>query len=291
MSITAAASTEPFKGIALMVLALFLLTLSDATTKWLGAAYPVGEIVCIRTGFAMLPVVVMVARSGGLASIRVNDAKGQAIRAMLYVVSTVLIASSMILLPLADAASLLFAGPLFIAALSMPMLREPVGWQRWCAVIVGFLGVLIMLRPTPAAIQPLALLPLAAALCSALRDIVTRRIAFTETSNAIMFWGTLALILASALVAPFGWRTPDWTDVGLMALAGILVGTAHYMMIGAYRYAEAALVSPFKYTAILWAATLGYVIWGDIPDLFIITGGALVIASGLYILRHEATRR
>ena len=126
-----------------------------------------------------------------------------------------------------------------------------------------------------------------AALFSSLRDIVTRRISATESTNAIMVWSTLGLILAGLLTIPLGWVAITWSDFALLALAGTLGGVAHILMVEAFRVAEAAVVSPFKYSAIIWAVTLGYVIWGDVPDLFIIVGGAFVIGSGLYILHRE----
>ena len=193
----------------------------------------------------------------------------------------------MILLPLADAAALLFAGPLFITALAIPMLGEHVGWRRWSAVFVGFVGVLIMLRPTPEAIQPLAIIPITAALSSAFRDIITRRISATESSNAIMFWSNAALLCAAALTSAFGWEPMRLIDLVFLALLGTVVGVAHWVMIEAFRLAEAAVISPFKYTAIVWASLFGYFFWGTVPDAYILSGGALVIASGLYILHRE----
>jgi drug/metabolite transporter (DMT)-like permease len=288
---TPALGSRPLMGIGLMTLALFLLTLGDAFTKWLGQSFPVGQIVCIRGVFMLLPIAIMTARSGGMASLQVAKPTDIALRSVLFIGTTVLIATSMILLPLADAAAILFAGPLFTTAIAPWILNEFVGWRRWTAVIVGFIGVLIMLRPTPEAIQILALFPLSAALCSAFRDVVTRKISATESTNAIMLWSTLALIAVSALSAPFGWKTPALTDLGLFAASGIIVGVAHYMMIESYRAADASVVSPFKYTAILWAVALGYVIWGDKPDAFILTGSVLVIGSGLYILYRETRRR
>ena len=260
-------------------------------TKWLGQNYPVGQIICLRGVFMLLPIAIMTARSGGISSLRVNKPTDIALRSVLFIGTTALIATSMILLPLADAAAILFAGPLFITAIAPWILNEIVGWRRWTAVTVGFVGVLIMLRPTPEAIQILALIPLTAALCSAFRDVVTRKISPTESTNAIMFWSTLALITVSALSAPFGWVAPSISELGLFATSGVLVGIAHYMMIESYRAADASVVSPFKYTAILWAVALGYIIWDDKPDAFILIGSFLVIGSGLYILYRETRRK
>ena len=279
------------RGIAYMVLALLLLTLSDAATKWLGDTFPVWQIVCLRAIFMFIPVGLLAARTGGLASLRVHDRRGLSIRVFFYIGSTTLIATSMILLPLADAATLLFAGPLFVTALAPTMLGEHIGWRRWAAVMVGFIGVVIMMRPTPEAIQPLALVPIVAALFSTFRDIATRRISATESTNAIMVWSTLGLVIVGLLTIPFGWVAVGWVDLSLLAFAGILSGVAHILMVEAFRVAEAALVSPFKYSAVIWAVALGYFIWGTVPDQFILVGGGFVIASGLYILHRETRRR
>ncbi len=290
MSATTATSDAPLKGIAFMVLAMFLLITSDAFTKWLGGDYSAWQIISIRSIFVLLIVCLIVWRRGGIPTLKVRNAGGQAIRAGCYVMTTMLIAISMILLPLADAEAMLFASPLFITALAAPLLAERVGWRRWAAVPVGFTGMLVMLRPTPDAIQVLALIPLAAAAFSAVRDILSRKLSVTESTNSIMFWSSLTVVVVTAMVAPFVWRPLAWGDLGLMAIAGTLVGSAHYLMVEAYRAAEAALVSPFKYSGLIWAVIFGFVIWGDIPDLWIITGGALVVASGLYIVHRETMR-
>lgn len=288
---TAAAPTAATKGILLMLLSLFMLTCSDATTKWLGAAYPAGQIICFRAVFSLLPILIMVALHGGKRSLRIVDRKGQAWRAFYFAVGTSLIAISMIVLPIADAAAILYAGPLIITALAVPLLKEQVGWRRWTAIAVGFGGIIIMLRPTPSAIQWLGFLPLAAAFCSSMRDIYARHLATTETANSMMFWSAIATVILGGISLPFAWATPVPIDWGLLAISGILIGVAHYLMIEAYRVSEAATVAPFKYSGIIWAVLFGYFVWGDIPDAFILTGGALVIASGLYILHRETQRK
>ena len=279
------------RGITYMVLALFLLTVGDALTKWVGTGLPIGQVIFFRALFIFIPTMVIVFTSGGLATLKVTDRRGVGTRALFYSCTTALITTSMILLPLADASAMLFAGPLFVTALATPMLGEYVGWRRWTAVLVGFAGVLIMLRPTPDAIQVLAIVPIVAALFGAFRDITTRRISATESSNAIMFWSNVVLLCAASFTAFFGWDPMTLSDIAQLAILGLIVGVAHWVMIEAYRFGEAAVVSPFKYTAIVWATLLGYFVWGTVPDTFIITGGALVVASGLYILRRETRRQ
>ena len=282
---------SPARGILLMLLSLLMLTCSDAATKWLGADYPAGEIICLRAVFSLLPILLMVAISGGFETLRIIDGRGQAWRAFYFATGSSLIAISMIVLPIADAAAILYAGPLMITALAVPLLKERVGWRRWTAIAIGFGGVVIMLRPTPSAIQWLGLLPLAAAFFSSMRDIWARRLSKSESATSMMFWSALATIALGGVTLPFAWVTPTALDLALTATSGIFIGVAHYFMIEAYRISEAAVVAPFKYSGIIWAVFFGYVIWGDIPDAFIITGGVLVIASGLYILHRETKRK
>lgn len=274
-----------------MLLSLFMLTCSDAATKWLGAGYPAGQIICFRAVFSLIPIGIMISLHGGMASLRIVDRRGQIWRAFYFALGTSLIAISMIVLPIADAAAILYAGPLIITALAVPMLKEQVGWRRWTAIAVGFGGIIIMLRPTPGAIQWLGLLPLAAAFCSSMRDIYARKLNATDTANSMMFWSAIATVLVAGISLLFAWTTPTLIDWLLMAVAGLFIGIGHYCMIEAYRYSEAAVVAPFKYSGILWAVIFGYFVWGDIPDAFIITGGAIVIASGLYILHRETQRK
>jgi drug/metabolite transporter (DMT)-like permease len=278
---------SPFRGIAYMMLAMLLLTIGDALTKWVGSHLPVGQVVFFRALFIFIPTFAIIFTSGGMATLHVSNRRGVGVRALWYISATAMISTSMILLPLADAVALLFAGPLFVTALATPMLGEHVGWRRWAAVLVGFSGVIIMLRPTPDAIQFLAIVPIVAALFSALRDVTTRKISATESSNAIMFWSNLLLLCAAATTSLFGWKPMTFADLWQLALMGIIVGVAHWVMIEAFRLAEAAVISPFKYTGIVWGTLLGYFFWGTIPDAFLLTGGALVVASGLYILHRE----
>ena len=282
-----AAATSSPKGILLMLLSLFMLNCSDAATKWLGADYPAGQIICFRAVFSLIPILLMVTLKGGMRSLRINDRRGQAWRAFYFAVGSSLIAVSMIVLPIADAAAILYAGPLMITAIAVPMLGERVGWRRWTAVAVGFGGVIIMLRPTPSAIQWLGLFPLAAAFCSSMRDIYARRLAGSETANSMMFWSALATIILHFLLPLDG--SCQALSVGIARLAGLFIGVAHYLMIESYRVRSGrrGAVQVFR---ILWAVMFGY-IWGDVPDAFIICGGTLVIASGLYILHRETKRK
>ncbi|NKB56869.1 MAG: EamA family transporter [Alphaproteobacteria bacterium] len=279
------------RGIACMVAGMALLTLNNAVTKGLTVGYPPGQIVVLRAAFVFLPIAFLVWRDGGLSVLRINNLAGQSVRAGFLVVSTFLMIMALRLLPLADVMAITFAGPLVITALAGPMLGEKVGWRRWGAVFVGFLGILIMLKPDPAVFQLAALLPLCVAVSSSLRDLVTRRISAGESSTAILCFSTGAVLLSGLFTLPFAAVPIAHADLPFFAIAGCLQGAAHYILIEAFRHGEAAVVAPFKYSALLWATVFGALMFGDFPDAWIWVGSIPVIASGLYILRRESLAR
>ncbi len=281
-------SSAPFRGILYMLIGSALLTANDTVLKWLSGSYPVGQLMCLRGVFVYIPIAFFVWRAGGLDALRISNVKGQALRAGLVVCGTFLFVTGLFYLPIADAIAISFAGPLFVTALAPWLLGEQVGWRRWAAVFVGFMGVLVIIRPTGDAVQWAALFPICASFTGALRDILTRRLAFQDTAAATLTLTTSAVVLAGLSSVLFSdWQPVKTTDIGLFALGGVLIGTAHYVLIETFRYAEAALVTPFKYSSIIWAAGLGYIVWGDLPDRWTMLGVAILVMSGLYILRRE----
>lgn len=275
------------RGIVLMVISAALLALNDAVTKWLTESYPVTQVWCLRTAFVMVPILVVAAHRGVRSELRVVSWRSQVLRATLFVSTTLLIVMSLEALPLPDVMAIVLASPLFVAALSMRILGERVSAERWATVAVGFVGVLLIVRPS-GAFTLIALLPVAAALSSALRDMVTRRIGRTETSLAILFYSSLAVVVVGLATAPlFDWRAVTAGAWALLALNGALNGSAHFLMIESLRLGEAATVVPFKYSGLVWGLVLGFIIWRHVPDAWMLTGAALVAASGLYLLRLE----
>ena len=276
------------KGVACMVAGCAVVTLNDAILKWLTSDLPVGEIMCLRGVFVFLPVLLLAAHEGGLHRLKVRSPRGQGLRAAIVVAGMFLFITGLGFLPIAEAIALTFASPLFATALAVPLLGEKVGWRRWTAVGAGLVGVVVMLRPGADAFVLAALLPLGSAVTGACRDIVTRRLSVSDSSSSILMVTTVAVTLAGAVTVPFGWQTPSWQEIGLLALAGFLLGAAQYLMIEAVRHAEIGLVAPFKYTSLIWAVLAGYLVFGSVPDRWVMAGAALVIVSGLYILHRES---
>jgi len=275
------------KGIGLMVAGCAFLVISDAFSKWLSQTYSVGQIMSLRNVFVLIPILIVVWRKDSFRDLRVKSWKAQGTRASLHALSALCYVTSVSLLPLADVHAIGFAGPIFIAALSPLMLGEHVGWHRWTAILVGFGGILIMLRPTGAGFDYLGLVPLTAALSSSMRDLITRKLSTTETSLSMLFVASVAVIIAGALSLPFDWKWVAWGDVWLFVCNGLVNGSAHFLIIESYRLAQASAVSPFKYSILLWAALFGYLIWGHVPDVWIVIGAVPVVAAGLYILHRE----
>jgi drug/metabolite transporter (DMT)-like permease len=278
-------------GIFYMLLGSVLLTSSDAIVKWLSSDYPIGQIMVLRGLFICIPVSIIVWHGGGIGLLRVKNIGGQTVRAFCFIASVFFFLTGLKYNPLADNIAISFAGPLFVTALATPLLGEFVGWRRWTAILVGFAGILIMLRPSGTGLNWYALLPLGAAVFGGLRDVLTRRISVTESSVSILFVSTIAVIAAGLLTAGLGdWRWLTAFDLGLMAVTGLLSGTAHYLLIQAFATGEASLVAPFKYSSLLWGVLIGAFVWGDLPDQWMIMGAVLVVGSGLYILHREMLR-
>ena len=270
-----------------MVVGMALLTLNNAFLKTLTSDYPPGQLIALRAAFVFIPIALIAWRNDGLESLKINNIRGQSIRAGFLVATQFLMVTSLGLLPLADVTALSFSGPLVITALAGPMLGEQVGWRRWAAVVVGFSGVLIMVRPDPEIFRIAALLPILAASSGALRDLVTRRISTGESSIAILCFSTSAVLLAGLVSMLFDNVPLNMADLPLLAVAGCLQGAAHFILIEAFRHGEAAVIAPFKYTALPCAAVFGFLLFGQIPDIWIITGAMPVICAGLYIVHRE----
>jgi drug/metabolite transporter (DMT)-like permease len=278
---------KPGLGIFLLVASTVLFSVLWCLIKALSERYSVYEVSFFRNLFAIPPVMLMVAMHGGLPSLRVRHIYGHVWRAVVGVVSMVLGFVSYHLMPLADAIAISFAAPLLVTALSVPMLGERVGPWRWGAVIVGFIGVLVIVRPGSGMFSPGVIVALAAAATGALASVTIRQLNRTDPPLVIVCYFTVFSTLLTALPLPFVWSTPKGADWALIILLGLTGGVGQYFMTRAFALAPAALISPFNYAGMLWATLFGWAIWGDIPSPHVILGALIVIASGLFLLYRE----
>lgn len=279
------------RGIFCMTLGTIVLSSQDAITKYISETHHIGEIIVYRSIWSLLFVMALAWHEGGARALRAKRPKANVIRALIAFFGALLVVSSFQLLPLADATAVIFASPLIVTALSVPLLGEPVTWQRWAAVIAGFVGIVIITDPG-GGIAWIALLPLAAAVMSAARDLYTRWLGAHDSSTVILFYTMAVATLGGALsLALFGTTWPTLAMWSLFAISGFLAAIAHWLMIRALQLAPAASVSPFRYTALLWAAVLGFLVWDHVPAPPVVFGAGLVVASGLYLLRREQLER
>lgn len=291
----AAAAAEPraevLQGIGLITLAMALLSAMDAVVKWLSPDYSTIQLMFFRSVFAFLPLAPLVLRDGWAGSLRTQRLGTHALRSLFGISALGCFFWSLSLLPLADATAITFAAPLFVTALSLPLLGEVVRARRWIAVAVGFLGVLVMVQPGVGVFQPAALLPLATALFLALMVIQVRKLTRTDSNTTIVLYYTIMSTLVTGAVVPFYWVTPGLTDFLLLAAIGVLGGLGQLALTAAFRRAEASILAPFDYTAMVWAVLFGFLVWGELPASNIWLGVAIVIASGIYIIYREAALR
>lgn len=275
-------------GIAWILTAIFCFGVMDSLIKWLSAGYGTWQIVFFRALFALLPIAVLLVRDGGLAALATKRPISHVVRALVGTAAVFCFFHSFAHLPLADVYAISFAAPLIVTALSVPLLKEAVGWRRWMAVLVGFAGVLVMLRPGAGLIGGAALVCLAGTLFYALTMIFLRHLSRTETNAAIVFYYMTTLAVVGGIAMVPDWRAPTPADFALLAGTGIVGGVAQLALTQAFRLAPPSLLAPFEYTGMIWAVTFGFVVFGEVPDTAIWIGAAIVIASGLYIIHREA---
>lgn len=279
------------RGILYINGAVLVFSGMNVATKWLVASYPVVEIMFFRCLFALIPCAILVAFRGGLPSLRTRRLSDHAARAASQFLGMASIFIAFGMMPLADVIAISFAAPLFMTLLSIPILGERVGIHRWGAVLVGFIGVLIMVQPGPGVLESGALFALGNALFTASSTIGLRRMSVTESTDALITYQMAIIALLSAVALPFLWVTPRWADLAIMLAIGLGSGINQFFWTQAFRYAPAAVASPFTYGAMVWAILLGYLIWGELPTAALLLGAVIVVASGLYILYRETIRR
>jgi drug/metabolite transporter (DMT)-like permease len=274
-------------GIGLMVAAFATFAMLDATAKYLVAYLGVGLIVFARYAFSFVFVAIWVWQQGGAALLITRHGGLQVVRGLLLVISTGTNFVAVGYLQLAQTSSIGFSNPLWVCALSPLLLGERVGPRRWLAVIVGFIGVLVIIRPGTLSFHWAMLLSLTSALSTALYQIATRKVGADDRALTSLFYVSLVGSFAAAPIAPVGLVMPDVGQWGLLALMGFYGMFGHYMLTQAHRLAPAPVLAPFVYSQIIWMTLIGFVMFGDIPDAMTIAGGSVVVASGLYVLYRE----
>lgn len=280
-------------GIGAMIMATLVFTLLQALVKDLSArGYPTVQLVFFRSLFALIPVLLLMHAQGGWSLIKTTRPRQHFYRCLAGLIAMVCYFKAYSLLGMADAVAIGFSAPLFMTLLSIPLLGEVVGKHRWAALLVGFSGVLIMVRPGSELFQPAALIGLAGALCYALAMIAIRGMSRQEHSLTIVFYYSLFGAVVTGLAIPFVFVMPlGWLDGLLMVGLGVLGGVGQFFLTQAFRLAPVAAVAPFDFTAMIWAIVLGLILFSEWPSTGVVIGAVVVGASGWYIAHREAIKR
>jgi drug/metabolite transporter (DMT)-like permease len=278
-------------GILYVLGSAFFFNVLNVTAKWLAADFSIIEVTFFRSLFAFLPCLAIVLAGPGLPSLRTGRLGLHTLRGVGGLASMYLAFTAYSLMPIADAVTISFASPLFLTALSVPLLGERVGIHRWSAVIAGFLGILIMAHPAGAGENLGFVAAVAGTVLSALIMVSVRKLGRTEAPVTIIFYQALVATVGSTLLLPFGWKTPGPADFALFALMGLFGVFGHFCQTQGFRYAPVAVVAPFNYSGLIWATFFGFLLWNDLPGSSTILGGTVVIGSGLYILYRETRKK
>lgn len=289
---SAAPSTDRIlRAILAILLAMSCFSVLNAMSKTLSATFPVMEVIWARYFFAFIFMLAIFLPTAGRQLFRIRRLDTQVLRGLLLFFSSYLYFHGIAVLPLAEAASISLTSPIIVTALSTRLLGEQVGPRRWAAVVVGFVGALIVVRPGADAFDWHVLLIVGSTICSALYQLFSRRYGQTERPDASATLATIVGTLAASPILPFEWVTPSWDwRLALFVGMGVMAGAGHYFLTIAYSQAPAAVISPFNYTQLIGAAILGFLVFNELPDFWTWVGAAVIIASGLYIGYRERVR-
>lgn len=276
-------------GIGFMLAAMFAFSINDVMGKWLVATYGVAQLLLIRSLAAAVMLAPAIHRTGWRTIVFQDRPLLHIARAICSTAEVAFFYWAVIYLPLADAVAFYLACPIFVTLFAIVFLKEKVGWRRWLAIVVGFIGVLIAVNPTGAGIGWPALIAISGTILFAGLNILTRKLAGAN-EVALVTWQVASALLFGLVVAPFRWVQPDLFDFACLSLLGIVATLAHMGVNRSLRYAPAAVVVPYQYTLIVWAVILGFLFFGDVPKAHVLIGSVIIVAAGLYIFMREQAR-
>jgi len=286
----AGAARRGVPGALLVIAGYSLFAVMDGLSKLLAADYPVVQIVWARyVAFLVLVTAVLWPRYGR-SLIATRRPWAQFGRGLLPIAGSLMIVGAFRTVPLVEVTALMFLVPLFTVALAIPLLGERVSIGQWLALLVGFVGVLVVIRPGGVTFQWPMLLPLGTAFTFALYQIVTRQLGRTESMPSLLYAIAWVGAAVMSLIVPFAWVTPDLRGAGLMALSGLVLGLGHLCIIAAFARGPAAGLAPFSYFQIVASTLIGVLVFGEVPDLWAVLGTALIIGAGIYVWRSPAKR-
>lgn len=278
------------RGVSWMCTAMLLLVGMDAICKHLTASFPVSQVIWGRFTFHMIFLLPLMGRQLPQLCIS-RGLRFQLWRGGMILAASFMMVTGLNYMPLADVAVLFAVNPLFVTALSAPLLKEKVGPRQWIGVVVGFCGVVVILRPGMGVVHPAAGLLLAGALFYALSQIATRKLGAIDDTRTTTLYTAVVCTVGTTGIMPFVWVAPDLAGWLLIAAAGALSMAGHLAAAKAFQVAPAATVTPFNYSGLIWATLFGFLLFGDLPDGWTVAGGGVIVGSSLYVLARRRKRR
>ncbi|MFG1429789.1 DMT family transporter [Xanthobacter sp. V2C-8] len=279
------------KGVIAMALAMAMFITNDTCLKVAVRELPLGEAIFLRTLLSVLMILALVARGGDLPALPMAFRPRVLARSSLDSLTTFLYVAALAVMPIASSTTIYMVAPLMTTALAVPMLGEKVSWRSWCAIVIGFCGAIIVTRPDPATFSAFALLPALAAFCGSARDVMTRGIGMDIPGPVVGFSSGIVLVSSAALFALWEpWHAPSLQVLGVVCIASTAFAAGTVLLVFAFRHAPVASVSPLRYLMVFGALVSGYLVFGDLPDIWTTVGMVLVVGAGLYALTCEHRR-
>lgn len=288
MTTSSAGENRPL-GIGLLLTAMFTMTAMDAAVKWAVADYSLQQVNFIRSVAAMIVLFPVVWNEGGLRAFRVTKPRVHVWRTILILIISYTWFFALGRMKLADIGAIVMISPLLITSLSALLLKEYVGARRWIAVGVGFLGMLIIVRPGTGVFNPVALLAVTVALGYALLVLSNRANRDSESLTALTYYPLFGIFIVSGLLSPLDWTAPTIGAWAAMIFVGVCAGIGHLCLTLAFRYASPPVIAPLEYTGLIWAVLFGYVLFDELPDSWTVFGMCLIAAAGVFVVYREAS--
>jgi drug/metabolite transporter (DMT)-like permease len=275
-------------GIIMMILATIVFAGASAASKWLVAEYPVGEVLCLRSLSSLIGGAVVILPVTGLSVYATRRPRDHLLRGLSQTISQLALLLAFSLMPLAGAVAINFSAPLFAAVVSIVWLKERAGFVRGTALIVGFLGVLIVTNPGANTLTLGALFALTNAVLYGTVTVAVRGMTRTETPNTLLMWMLTVLAFFHSFLLLFGWRTPTLADGALLFGTGFVNALGQWFWTKSLQLAPAPAVTPFYYLMLVWALGFGFLLWGEVPTVSLLIGSGIVVATGLFLFLREA---
>jgi drug/metabolite transporter (DMT)-like permease len=280
------------RGMIALAVGMAAFSANDTCLKLIATRYPLGEVIVIRGVFTVALVGAVLLWMGHVTALGAIKNRMVFTRTLLDGAAMLLFTSALVHMRIADLSAINLASPLIITALAVIVHREQVGWRRWSAILVGFIGVLFVVKPTPSAFDIWALVGLGCAFAGASRDLMTRSLDPGIPAIVISFMAAVGATLVGLGLGFWEvWRPMALADIGVVAISAVFLAIGNFLIVIAFRSGEVAVVAPFRYTLLIWAALGGYLAFGEVPDGWAIIGAALIVGSGLYALHREVVRR